>query len=126
MEGKALEKLAGRLYEERGRKGIGDFPLTHRIQGFWDRSGTEIDLVALNETDKVIRFGTCKRSADRLAADIDAFEGHVQRFLDQFSRYRSWRVELASIAPRIPAELRTHLEGRGRIVEDLTDLTRGL
>ena len=47
VEGKAFEKLVGHLYEERSRKGIGDFPLTERIKGFWDRGGTEIDLVAL-------------------------------------------------------------------------------
>ena len=101
VEGKAFEKLVGHLYEERSRKEIGDFPLTQRIRGFWDRGGTEIDLVALNETDKVIRFGSCKRSADKLAADVSAFDGHVGRFLDQFSAYRSWRIERASMAPSI-------------------------
>ena len=60
--GGALEKLAGKLYEERSRKGIGDFPITHRVQGFWDKSDTEIDLVAVNETEQLIRFGCCKRS----------------------------------------------------------------
>ena len=59
VEGAALEKLAGQLYEERSRKQIGDFPITHRVQGFWDRSGTEIDLVACNETRRTIRFGSC-------------------------------------------------------------------
>ncbi len=62
VEGGALEKLAGKLYEERSRKGIGDFPITHRVQGFWDKSDTEIDLVAVNETEQLIRFGCCKRS----------------------------------------------------------------
>jgi uncharacterized protein len=72
VEGKAFEKLVGHLYEERSRKGIGDFPLSQRIRGFWDRGRTEIDLVALNETDKVIRFGSCKRSANQLTADVSS------------------------------------------------------
>lgn len=126
VEGKSFEKLVGRLYEERSRKGVGDFPLTQRIEGFWDRVGTEIDLVALNETDKVIRFGSCKRSGHKLVADAALFEGHIQRFLDQFSAYRSWRIERVSIAPGVSTETRARLESQGRIVQDLADLTRGL
>ncbi len=80
VEGNGLEKLAGTLYEERSRKGIGDFKLTRRIEGYWDRGGTEIDIVALNESDSIIRFGSCKRSADRLVEDIAVFDGHIQRF----------------------------------------------
>jgi len=126
VEGKAFEKLVGHLYEERSRKGIGDFPLTQRIKGYWDRGNTEIDLVALNETDRVIRFGSCKRSSDKLAADVSTFDGHVQRFLDQYSAYKSWRIERVSMAPSVPAKIRTHLEGQGRIVQDLADLMQGL
>ena len=44
VEGHGLEKLVGVLYEERSRKGRGDFPLTHQIQGYWDKGDTEIDL----------------------------------------------------------------------------------
>jgi len=55
-EGRAFEKLVGVLYEERSRKRIGDFPLSERTNGWWDRSDTEIDLVALNATDRIIRL----------------------------------------------------------------------
>lgn len=41
-EGAALEELTGRLYEETSRKGLGDFPLSERIKGYWDRAGIEI------------------------------------------------------------------------------------
>lgn len=126
VEGKALEKLVAHLYEERSRKGVGDFPLTHRINGYWDRGGTEIDLVALNETDKVIRFGSCKRSADKLVADVPVFDGHVQRFLDQFPEYNAWRIERVSLAPHVPADVRGPLEAQGRLVEDLAVLTENL
>jgi len=36
VEGRAFEKLAGVLCEERSRKGIGDLPLSERINGYWD------------------------------------------------------------------------------------------
>jgi hypothetical protein len=34
VEGSAFEKLVGILYEERSRKGIGDYPLSDRINGY--------------------------------------------------------------------------------------------
>jgi AAA+ ATPase superfamily predicted ATPase len=126
VEGSALEKLVGLLYEERSRKGVGDFPLTEQVRGYWDRSDTEIDVVAINENDKVIRFGSCKRSADELIGDLTVFDGHVERFLDQFPRYRSWKVEKVSLAPRVPEDVRRAMTGRGRIVQDLTDLIADL
>jgi AAA+ ATPase superfamily predicted ATPase len=56
-EGFGLERLVGVLYEERSRKGLGDFSLTDRISGYWDRSDVEIDLVAIDEESQRIRFG---------------------------------------------------------------------
>lgn len=123
VEGKAFEKLVGVLYEERSRKGIGDFPLTQRIQGYWDKSDMEIDLVALNETDKIMRVGLCKRSAGELIADLLVFDGHVRRFLGQFPSYAEWRVERVCLAPRVPEDIRQTIERRGYLVQDLTDLT---
>jgi len=126
IEGGSLEKLIAVLYEERSRKGVGDFPLTSRIQGFWDRSDTEIDLVALNETDRRIRFGSCKRSADKLGVDVAVFDGHVGRFLAAHPQYAEWQVEKVSIAPSIAPEVRARLQARGHLVQDLTDLTAEL
>lgn len=48
LEGHVLEGLVGQIYEERSRRGMGDFPLSERIQGYWDRSDVEIDLVAMD------------------------------------------------------------------------------
>jgi hypothetical protein len=126
VEGKPFEKLVSILYEERSRKGLGDFPLTDHIKGYWDRSDTEIGLVAINEGAGAIRFGPCKRSADELVADVPVFDGHVERFLTQFPRYRTWRVEKVSLAPAIPQELRHVLAEHGRLVQDLTDLIADL
>ena len=126
VEGGALEKLTGQLYEERSRKGVGDFPLTQRVQGYWDRADTEIDLVAVNETDEVIRFGSCKRSPSKLLSDVNNFKGHVQRFLETMPRYRAWKVQYVGIAPVLNAEQRAVLVRHDVGPQDLNDLTLNL
>jgi hypothetical protein len=126
VEGGALEKLAGQLYAERSRKGIGDFPLTHRVLGFWDKSGTEIDLVAVNEAQRSIRFGSCKRAAKRLLSDVNDFKQHVGRFLETMRQYQGWTHQYVGIAPVLDAEQRAILTGHDIIPQDLNDLTRGL
>jgi uncharacterized protein len=123
VEGHALEKLVGLLYEERSRKGVGDFPLTERIQGYWDRSDTELDFVAIDTTDKRIRFASCKRNPDRLLADIPVFSGHVARFLAAHPRYATWSVEKVGIAPRLSGGVREQLRLAGHLAQDLNDLT---
>ena len=62
------------LYEERSRRALGDFDLTRRIDGFWDRGNVEIDLVAFDEDNRRIRFGSCKRNADKLLPDVAVLE----------------------------------------------------
>ena len=124
VEGHSFEKLIALLYEERSRKGLGDFSLSSRIQGFWDKGATEIDLVALDEPDRRIRFGSCKRSAERLVADIPVLEGHVKRFLAARREYSEWRIEKASIAPTMTPQVRQRLEEAGHVAQDLGDLTR--
>lgn len=126
VEGRGLEKLVGHLYEERSRKRLGDFRLTRRVEGYWDRSGTEIDLVAVNEDDSILRFASCKRSAENLIADLPNFDGHIHRFLEEMPRFRDWRVERVSIAPVIRPDVRSELNRRGRIAQDLGDLIAGL
>lgn len=123
VEGHSLEKLAGVLYEERSRKGLGDFSLSARIQGYWDRADTEIDLVALDEEEQRIRFGICKRNADRFVADLAVLDGHVERFLAAHSRFKTWKIEKVGIAPAITAEVRARLQAAGHLAQDLTDLT---
>ena len=125
-EGHGLERLVGTLYEERSRKGVGEFALTRRVEGHWDRNDTEIDLVALNDDDKVIRFGTCKRSQSKLVADLDGFDGHIDRFLQAHKVYRSWAVEKVAIAPTISDDRRRLITKRGYLAEDLNDLAAAL
>jgi len=126
VEGKSLEKLAGQLYEERSRKGIGEFPLTHRVEGYWDKADTEIDLVAVNETDKHIRFGSCKRAPRKLLTDLNNFKQHVERFLDALPKYRDWQRQYVAIAPTLNAEERAILTRHDFLGQDLEDLTAGL
>ena len=126
IEGHGLERLAAQLYEERSRRGLGDFALTHRIEGYWDRGDTEIDLVAVNEADRVIRFGTIKRSPARLLNGDVTLQGHIDRFLTVHGRFRDWRIERVAIAPRIEEPLRSSLGEQGMIPQDLNDLTAGL
>jgi hypothetical protein len=125
-EGHGLEQLVGTLYEERSRKSLDGFRLTQRVQGFWDRGDTEIDLVALNEEDRIVRLGSCKRAADRLAPDYNRFDAHVARFLERADRVRGWRVEKVAIATRHSPQTREAAGRAGYLPQDLDDLTSGL
>lgn len=126
VEGGSLEKLAGRLYEERSRNGVGDFPITHRVQGFWDKADTEIDLVAVNETTETIRFGSCKRSPSKLISDVNNFKQHIARFLQTMPKYQDWTQQYVGISPVLDANQRAMLTGHNIIPQDLNDLTQGL
>ncbi|MEF9673233.1 DUF234 domain-containing protein [Pseudomonas sp. PCH446] len=126
VEGSALEDLVGQLYEERSRRGLGDFPLTERIQGYWDRSDVEIDLVAICGDERRIRFGTCKRNESKLLASITPLKAATARFMNAQPRFASWDVEYVALAPRINTDVSRQLEAQGVLVQDLTVLTRGL
>ncbi len=126
VEGFAFERLVGKLHEERSAKGLEGFPLTARITGYWDKSGTEIDLVAVNEDEKRIRFGSCKRSPGRLVADSNNLRLHANRFLDSFPKYRSWHTEFAGFSPRLDDGQRELLRRNEITPIDLDDLTRDL
>jgi len=126
VEGGSLEKLAGQLYEERSRNGVSDFPITHRIQGFWDKADAELDLVAVNETTETIRFGSCKRSPDKLISDVNNFKQHVARFLQAMPKYQGWSYQLVGISPVLDADQRNRLNRHDIIPQDLNDLTRGM
>ncbi len=126
VEGHALERLAATLYEERSRKGLPGFPLTSRVVGYWDRGDVEIDLVAVNERDNRIRFGSCKRNPSKLLAGVNDFRAHVRRFLDANPKYKAWTVEYVGVAPRLDADARRTLARNHVQPEDLEELTRGL
>ena len=130
-EGHGLERLVAALYEERSRKGLPGFSLTHRVEGFWDKADRtgkqiEIDLVALDDASHTIRLGTCKRQGDKLVSDLARFEHHVTGFLAVVPKFSSWKVERVAIAPALTSEQRSAIEAFGYIAQDLGDLTAGL
>lgn len=126
VEGAAQEKLAARLYEERSRRGLGDFPLTRRIDGYWDRKDTEIDLVAVDEVNRRIRFASCKRSPTNLLADVTNLKNHGDRFRRQHAVYQDWYYEYAGVTVRLNDDQRKVLQRNDVIPQDLDDLTREL
>lgn len=125
-EGMALEELAGRLYEELSRKGRGTFALTQRIKGYWDRAGVEIDLVAVNEHERRIRFGTCKRNPEKLAASITSLQRNSRAFLQQHPAYAGWQVDYAAIAPTMTPETSKAIAARGVLPQSLGQLLQAL
>ncbi len=137
LEGHAFERLVREASEEASRAGAADFPLTDRARGYWNRPGNtpgargsvEIDFIAWNDEVRLVRFGSCKRSADKHdAASLAAFRGHVDRFLAtrEGSRFREWRRELALFSPRFPARRRAALQADGWICRDISDFRRTL
>lgn len=126
VEGHSLEDLVAELYEERSRKGLPGFPLSGRIEGFWNSKDTEVDLVALDEPGRRIRFGFCRRSPDRLAESLADSEAHVRRFLAAFPKYERWTREQVGISTLLDERIRSLLNERGWMAEDLEDLTRGV
>lgn len=121
-EGAALEEMAGRLYEEISRKGKGDFPLSERIKGYWDRAGVEIDLVALSEETRRIRFGTCKRNPEKLVGSLANLRRCAQAFLAHHSRFSTWGVEYVAIAPTIGTDIRIQLRHEQALPQSIADL----
>lgn len=125
-EGRSLEKLTRQLYEERSRLGLGDFPLSEAVQGYWDRSDTEIDLIACSKEMKVIRFVSCKRSGSKLISDCLNLKAHAARFLKEKTEYAKWNIEYAAVSARLNEGERKVLNTHGVIAQDLADLTSGL
>jgi AAA+ ATPase superfamily predicted ATPase len=126
IEGYALEDLAGQLYAERSRLGIGNFPLSERIRGYWDRADVEIDLVAVNEDERRIRFGSCKRNAERLIDSVIPLKRSADRFLKSHSRFNGWETEFVAISPTIDLPIRQLLLEHDVLPESLPDLITGL
>jgi len=125
-EGYALEEIAGQLYEERSRRGVGDFRLSHRVKGYWDRKDVDIDLVAVSDDERRIRFGTCKRSADHLAGSIPALRENAAIFLKHHSQYAGWTIEYCAIGVDLDAEHRRIIHDQRVIPQSLNDLLDGL
>ena len=134
LEGHAFERLVRDASEEASHAGARDFPMTDRARGYWNRPqrtpGTiEIDLVAWNDAERRVRFGSCKRnSAAHNATSLREFQGHVNRFLStkEGRRFREWHRELVLFSPGFSAQQRARLEADHWICRDLLDFQRML
>ncbi len=128
LEGLAFERMVREATEAASRTG-GDFPVSDRVRGYWNRPrrtdvSIEIDLIAWNEEDRVVRFGSCKRNAARHdPRSLETFRKQVDLFLesDSGSRFRRWRREYALYSVRFPSEQRADLEAGDYICQDMAD-----
>ncbi len=131
-EGRAFEKMVRLVLEECSRKAVGDFSLTDLVKGYWnkpDGSDIEIDIVALNDTDKILRLGSCKRAPEgHDAKGLATFEGHIGRFLDtqEGRRFSGFRLEKALYSPLFDPAHKALLTGKGYHPVDMTDFERWL
>ena len=129
VEGFAFEKLIRKLHQECSRKGVGDFELSSMQLGYWNRPkdasrSIEIDLVALDEPNKRVRFGSCKRSADAHTNEsLAGFERHVHGFLAarDHRHLQDWSKEMVLFSPTFTQDDRKHFAGKGYVARDLHD-----
>lgn len=132
VEGYAFEKMIKFLMEETSRKAVSDFPLTDFIKGYWNKAAgadIEIDIVALNEDDELVRFGSCKRSENKFSkVHLIEFEKHISRFLrtKEGKRISTWNIEKMLASPAFSTEKRLALEGQGYICNDISDYRKML
>lgn len=128
-EGFAFEKLVRKIHEECSRKGKGDFDLSSLQLGYWNRPkdasrSIEIDLVALDEANKRVRFGSCKRSASaHTNISLAGFDAHVQGFLTarDHRHMQGWAIEKVLFSPNFTPGDRTHFLSKGYVAKDLND-----
>lgn len=126
LEGFAFEKLIRSLHREASRKDRGDFELSSLMIGYWNRpkdatKAIEIDVVALDEANKTIRFGNCKRSPT--AHSLGVFERHVDAFLQtkDHKYLADWKRQMVLFSPMFTVREKSHFEGKGYQARDLVD-----
>ncbi|MGO4328912.1 ATP-binding protein [Cupriavidus sp. 2TAF22] len=133
-EGYAFEKLIRQLHVECSRKGVGDFSLTSIELGYWNRprdeqNAIEIDIVALDEDARRIRFGSCKRSASKhTLSSLSEFEQQIERFMStkEGRRVKGWTSTKALFSPAFSDEEARALTAAGYQCLDLPAYVRML
>jgi AAA+ ATPase superfamily predicted ATPase len=126
LEGHALERLATALLHERSARGVGDLAVTEPIRGWWDRAGSEVDLVLVHRERRRVVLGSCKRSAAKLVRDLQRFDGHIARLLAAHPELRDWQVDRLAIAPTLDAAARRACAEAGYLAHDLPELVQDL
>jgi hypothetical protein len=133
-EGIVFERMVRKLMAEVSRRGVGDFALTDIVTGYWNRPRDvarliEIDIVAVNETDRQVRFGSCKRSETKHTAEsLNKFEQHLSDFLatPTGKRFTGWTQQRALYSPQFSAAKRQSLTRQGYLCVDLVDFQQAL
>lgn len=129
---KSFEKLIRRLHTEMSRKGKGDFELSQMQLGYWNRprdvqNAIEIDIVALDESNERIRFGSCKRaSSAHDAVSLAKFEKNIEAFLlpRENRQLQGWKREKVLFSPAFSIAERTYLSELGYRCTDLHDYAK--
>ncbi|MFQ5533551.1 MAG: ATP-binding protein [Sphingomonadales bacterium] len=127
QEGYTFEKMVRLLTEECSRKAVGDFELSDFVRGYWNKpagSTVEIDLVAYNDEERVLRLGSCKRAAkSHTGQALLDFEGHISKFLGtkEGRRFTGWNLEKVLYSPSFSNEFRKSANNNGYICRDLDD-----
>jgi uncharacterized protein len=136
-EGLTFEKFVKQTIMECSRKGVGDFSLTEIVEGYWDKPehnadderSIEIDLVAINEKDRVVRFGSCKRSETGHDGEaLKKFNGHIARFLKTGigMRFTDWRHEKALYSPEFSSLSKINHSRNGYVAIGMNDFEEWL
>ena len=82
--------------------------------------------MAVNEAERAIRFGSCKRAPKKLLSDVNNFKQHVERFLKLCLNTKTGHANYVGIAPVLDAEQAAILAAHDIIPQDLNDLTLDL
>jgi uncharacterized protein len=128
-EGKALEKMVRQLVEETSRSGKGDLALSRAVTGYWNKavgSDIEIDLVAADDGEAVVRFGCCKRSSGIFTPpELRKFRDHVTRFLttSEGARFAGYEPQYALYSTQFDPHMRRRLEGDGYLCASIADFS---
>jgi len=88
-----------------------------------------IGIRQMDEEAKILRLGSCKRSAAKHNAEsLRSFNDHVDRFLQTKvgKHFSGWTIERAVYSPSFSQEQRTRLIEIGYICTDMNDFERWL
>jgi hypothetical protein len=78
--------------------------------------------VAVSESTRRIRFGTCKRNPAKLINSLAGLRAGAAVFLAHHTQYAEWQVEYCAIAPQIPPGVQAELQAAGVIAQPLQSL----
>ena len=128
LEGGAFEEIVRAAMVETSRAGHPDFPVSAEPVSFRRKSrpgrpAFEIDVVAWDEQDRHVRFGSCKRNArEHTRESVARFRSAVTEFLRaEGSRFAGWDQQIVLFSPVFSAQERTAFGTQGLVCRDLGD-----